>query len=121
MKTENIVKDKSYMFALRIVRAYQYLSQEKHEYVISDQMLRSGTAIGAAICMAEYGYSKVDFIHNLKIASKEANETEYWLMLLRDCDYIDINVFNSIYADCVELIKLLTSIINTTKKSIINC
>lgn len=116
MKTENIVKDKSYMFALRIVRAYQYLSREKHEYVISNQMLRSGTAIGAAICMAEYGQSKADFIHHLKIALKEANETKYWLMLLRDSEYIDIKIFDSINADCVELLKLLTTIINNIKK-----
>ncbi len=117
----NIVRDKSYAFALRIVKAYKYLQDEQSEFVLSKQMLKSGISIGALVKEAEFAESKADFIHKMGIALKRANETEYWLRLLKDCDYIDEKNFLSIYPECVELIKLLTSIINTTKKSIINC
>jgi four helix bundle protein len=116
MKTENIVKEKSYAFALRIIKAYRFLSSEQREFVLSKQMLRSGTAIGALIREAEYGQSIPDFVHKLSIALKEANETLYWLMLLKDSGYIDERSFSSIEPECIELIKLLTSIINSSKK-----
>ncbi|MBP1640450.1 MAG: hypothetical protein H6Q17_2033 [Bacteroidetes bacterium] len=93
MKTENIVRDKSYAFALRIIKAYRFLSSEQREFVLSKQMLRSGTAIGALIREAEYGQSVPDFVHKLSIALKEANETLYWLMLLKDSGYINERSF----------------------------
>jgi len=114
-KQENIIKNKSYLFALRVIKAYKFLSKEQREFVLSKQMLRSGTAVGALIREAEYAQSTSDFIHKLSIALKEANETEYWLMLLKDSEYIDQKSYYSIIADIVELIKLLTSIINSTK------
>ncbi len=114
---ENTIKIKSYEFALRIIKAYQYLSKEQKEFVLSKQMLRSGTSIGAMVRESEYAQSKADFIHKLSVALKEANETEYWLMLLKDSSYIDEKCFQSIEKDCIELIKLLTSIINTSKSN----
>ena len=117
MKKENVIKEKSYAFALRMVKAYKFLSSEQREFVLSKQMLRSGTAIGALIREAEFAQSTPDFIHKLSIALKEANETEYWILLLKDSEYITETSFLSIHTDCVELIKLLTSIINTSKKN----
>lgn len=102
---ENTVKNKSYAFALRIIKAYKYLSSEQREFVLSKQMLRSGTGIGALIREAEHAESRADFIHKMNIALKEANETEYWLMLLHDTEFIDEKSFNSIITDCQELIK----------------
>ena len=119
MKKENVIKEKSYVFALRMVKAYKFLSSEQREFVLSKQMLRSGTAVGALIREAEFAQSPADFIHKLSIALKKANETEYWILLLKDSEYISETSFNSIHTDCVELIKLLTSIINTSKKN--NC
>jgi four helix bundle protein len=116
-KEDNIIKRKSYMFALRMIKAYKFLTVEQREFIISKQMLRSGTAIGALIREAEYAQSTPDFIHKLSIALKEANETEYWLSLLKDSGLITEKVFVSIHADCIELIKLLTSIINTSKNN----
>ncbi|AMW27037.1 four helix bundle protein [Limnospira fusiformis KN01] len=115
--SENVVKDKSFVFALRIVKLYQYLTTEKHEYVLSKQVLRSGTAIGALVREAEYGESRADFAHKLAIALKEANETQYWLELIYRGGYIDFHGFHSINQDCLELLRLLTSIINSTKGS----
>jgi len=112
---ENIVKGKSYSFALRVIKAYKFLSEDKREFVLSKQMLRSGTAIGALIREAEQAQSRKDFIHKMNIALKEANETEYWLMLLKDSEYIDEKSFESIHKDCDELIRLLISIVKTTK------
>ena len=109
MKTENAIKDKSFSFALRVVKCYKYLRSEQSEYVLSKQFLRSGTAIGALVREAEKAESKPDFIHKLSISLKEANETEYWLELLYQSQYIDKSAYESIYADCKELIKLLTS------------
>jgi four helix bundle protein len=117
MKENNIVKDKSYAFALRMVKAYNYLKQEQREFVISNQMLRSGTAIGALIKEAEHAQSKADFINKMNIALKEANETEYWLMLLKDSEYLEENIFVSIHNDCTELIRLLASIVKTSKNN----
>ncbi len=111
------MKFKSYAFAIRVIRAYKFLSSEQREFVLSKQILRSGTAIGALIREAEHAESKADFIHKLSIALKEANETEYWLMLLHDTDYIDDKSFASIVIDCQELIKMLISIIKTSKEN----
>lgn len=113
----NILNEKSYAFALRIVKAYQYLTTERKEFILSKQLLRSGTAIGALIREAKYAQSNADFIHKLSIAIKEASETEYWLMLLKDSGYIENKMFESIVVDCIELLKLLTSIIKTMKKN----
>lgn len=115
-KKENIVMNKSYAFALRIIKLYKYLVAEQKEFVLSKQILRSGTAIGALVKEAEHAQSKADFINKMNIALKEANETEYWLMLLKDSDYLEVKSFNSIHTDCVELIKLLASIVKTSKK-----
>jgi len=114
---ESVVRDKSYLFALRIIKAFKYLSQEQREFVLSKQVLRSGTSIGAMVKEAEHAQSRSDFVHKMNIALKEANETEYWLSLLKDSQYIDENSYNSIQQDCSELIKLLASIVKTSKVS----
>ncbi len=113
---ENVLKFKSYAFALRIVKLYKYLCSNK-EYVLSKQVLRSGTAVGALLSEAEFGQSKADFISKLSIALKEANETLYWLSLLKDSEFIDDRMFENIKPDVEELIKLLVSSINTAKKN----
>ena len=118
MGGKNIISIKSYSFALRIIKAYQYLGKEHKEFILSKQLLRSGTAIGAMVREAEYVQSKPDFIQKLSIALKEANETEYWLMLLKDSQYITEQSFLSIDTDCKELIKLLVSIIKSSKSDI---
>jgi four helix bundle protein len=114
---ENTVKYKSYAFALRIIKAYKFLSSEQREFVLSKQLLRSGTAIGALIREAEHGESKADFIHKMTISLKEANETEYWLMLLHDSDFLEEKIFKSMLNDCQELIKMLISIIKSSKEN----
>ncbi len=100
MRNENVIVIKSKAFALRIIRLYQYLGTEKREYVISKQILRSGTSIGANVKEAIRGQSKADFYAKINIALKEASETEYWLELLHETDYIQKHEFESIYADC---------------------
>jgi len=105
---------KSYAFAIRIVNLVKWL-QGKNEYLMSKQVLRSGTAIGALIREAEHAESDADYIHKLSIALKEANETEYWLSLLKDTDYLDKKMYESIAKDCRELLKLLISSIKTLK------
>jgi len=114
-KRENIVMNKSYAFALRIIKLYKYLIDSPKEYVLSKQVLRSGTSIGALIKEAEHAQSKADFINKMIIALKEANETEYWLMLLKDSEYIGEKMYTSMQADIAELIKLLASIVKTSK------
>ena len=118
MKTENIIVDKSKAFAIRIVKLSQYLSMEKKEYVLSKQVLRSGTSIGANVKEAIRAQSKPDFISKMSIALKEASETEYWLELLHETEYITEDQFNSIIPECVEVIKIITSIINSAKKEV---
>ena len=113
---ENVLKEKSYAFALRIVKLYKYLCIHK-EYVLSKQVLRSGTAVGALVSEAEFGQSKADFISKLSIGLKEANETLYWLKLLKDSGYLEEKMFESIKPDVDELIKLLIASINTAKKN----
>jgi len=115
---QNIVADKSYSFALRIIRAYKFLCEEKKEFVLSRQLLRSGTAIGALIKEAEHAQSKADFLNKMNISLKEANETEYWLMLLKDSNYIEKKEFDSISSDCRELIRLLIRIVKSTKENL---
>ena len=92
----NVIATKSYAFAIRIVKLYKLLSQDKKEFILSKQLLRSGTAIGALVREAEHGQSKADFLNKMNIALKEANETEYWLLLLKDTDYLEENEFQSI-------------------------
>ena len=113
-----IITEKTYHFALRIVKAYRYLKEEQNEYVLSKQMLRSGTSIGANCKEAIYAQSTLDFINKLSIALKEASETEYWLDLLHDSQYIDDKSFESIHNENIEIIKLLTSIIKTTNSTL---
>ena len=117
---DNIIKSKSFLFAIRIIKLYKYFSGEKREFVLSKQMLRSGTAIGALIRESEHAESKADFIHKLSISLKEANETEYWLMLLKETNYISQKEFDSINSDVIELLKPLISIIKTSKNKIMN-
>ena len=112
---ENIIKDKSFSFALRIIDLNKFLI-EKNEFILSKQLLRSGTAIGALICEAEFAESKADFIHKTAIAQKEANETKYWIELLYKSNYINTKSYKSIIKDIDELMKILSSIILTSKK-----
>ena len=115
---ENIVKNKSFGFAVRIVRLYQYLCEQKKEFVLSKQLLRSGTSVGAMVREAEHAESKLDFKHKMAIAQKEINETIYWLELLQATNYLNNEQFESVNTDAVELIKLITSIIITSKTNI---
>ena len=115
MKTNNIVVEKSKAFALRIIKLYQYLCESKNEYTLSKQLLRSGTSIGANIKEAIRGQSKADFVFKMNISLKEASETEYWLELLHESGYLTDDQFQSIIGDCIELLKLLTAIINSSK------
>lgn len=117
---DNLILEKSKAFAIRGVKLYQYLNVEKHEFVLSKQLLRSSTSIGANCREASRAQSSADFIAKLNIALKEADETAYWLELLNETDYIDEKQFQSIYADANELIKILVCIIKTTKSKILN-
>lgn len=114
---QNVIKEKSFSFALRVVNMYQFLTNEKKEYVISKQLLRSGTAIGALVCEAEQAESKADFIHKLSVALKEANETEYWIELLHQSNFIEDTAFLSVSSNLTELLKLLISIIKSSKSN----
>ena len=115
-KNDSIVGKKSYDFSLAIIKLYKNLSTEKKEFILSKQVLRSGTSIGANINEALSGESKRDFIHKMNVSLKEARETAYWLNLLSDSDYIQKEEFNSLINTCQELIKMLSSIILTTKE-----
>ena len=112
---ENVIKDKSFAFALRIVKLYQFLCDTKKEYVLSKQVLRSGTSIGANVRESEHGQSKADFIHKISISLKEANETDYWLDLLFQAGYLDEKMYQSLNQDCEEILKILTAIVKTSK------
>jgi len=112
---ENVVQEKSYAFALRIVKLYRWLCEEKKEFVLSKQILRSGTSVGANVEEAIGGQSEKDFLSKMAIAYKEIRETHYWLRLLHDSNYIDENAFKSVIADCEELTKILGSITKTMK------
>jgi four helix bundle protein len=115
---ENVIKMKSFAFSIHIVRLNQYLRSKKREYVLSKQLLRSGTSVGALIREAEQAESRADFKHKLSIAQKEINETIYWLELLSATDYLEEDQFESMNFDAVEIIKILTSIIKSTKSNI---
>ena len=112
---ENIIIEKSKTFALKIIKAYQYLSQNKKEHVMSNQLLRAATSIGANIYEAVRGVSKPDFYNKMNIALKEANETDYWLELLCESNYLGKTMFDELYYDCQELIKILVAITKTQK------
>ncbi len=113
MESKNLLLDKSKAFALKIIKLSVILSDSKKEYVLSRQILKSGTSIGANIRESKYTESKNDFIHKFKISLKEANETLYWLELLNESELINIETFNELNLLNIELIKLLTSSINT--------
>jgi len=113
---KSILKEKSYVFAIRVVKLSQFLREERKEFVLSKQILRSGTAIGALVREAEFGQSKADFRSKMSIALKEANETDYWLNLLKDTNYLNEKMFQSFSNDCLELIKILVATVKTTKQ-----
>lgn len=115
MRNDNQILFDSKAFALRIIRLYNYLKQEKQVYVLSKQLLRSGTSIGANVRESVNAQSRMDFINKLNIALKEANESEYWLELLHESNYLDDQQFESIYNDCGKIVATLTKIIKTTK------
>lgn len=116
MKKENIIKNKSFEFAFKVVRLVQTIQKTKKEYVLSKQLLRSGTAIGAHISEAEHAESRKDFIHKMNIGLKEANETRYWLELSYYTDYLDNFTYNDLHNDVTEIIRLLASIVKSSKK-----
>ena len=115
MKKDNILYDKSYLFAIRVVKLSQFLVKEKKEYILSKQILRSGTSIGALVSESKYAQSRADFINKLMVALKEANETQYWINLLYDTDYITEQMHKSLYTDIDEIISLLVAITKTIK------
>ena len=117
MKTGNVVQEKSYAFALRVVKMYQHLTKQRKEFVLSKQVLRSGTSIGANVEEAIGGQSSKDFAAKMNIAYKEARETHYWLRLLRDSGYLNETESTSILTDCDELLKLTGSILKTMKRN----
>ncbi|MBV9217619.1 MAG: four helix bundle protein [Acidobacteria bacterium] len=112
---QNILKDKSYAFALRVIKMFQHLSGERKEYVLSKQVLRSGTSIGASIEEAYQAESRTDFIHKLSISNKEAFETHYWLRLLRDSSLLTPKQAEIMLRDCDELQRMLVPAIKTSK------
>jgi four helix bundle protein len=112
---ENILKEKSKAFAIKIVNLYKQLVSEKKEFVLSRQLLRSGTSIGANIREAEFAESKSDFIHKMAISQKETNETIYWMELLVETNFVTMDQFESINNAAIEIIKLLTASIKTAK------
>lgn len=115
---KNIVQEKSFAFALRIIKLSKFLQKENKDFVLSKQLLRSGTAVGALIKEAEHAQSKADFINKMSIALKEANETDYWIELLYQSSGLSQEVYHSIHPEIQELIKLLVSIVKSSKVSI---
>ena len=115
MSRESILKQKSFDFAVRIINLYKFLNSKHNEYIVSQQILKSGTAIGDLIREAEHAESRKDFSHKLNIGLKEANEIVYWLQLLYATEYIDKKMFESMMKDAVELLKMLISSVKTTK------
>ena len=118
MNSGNVVLDKSLVFSVRIVRLFQYLTGEPREYVMSKQLLRSGTSIGANIHEAQYAISKSDFLNKMQISLKECAETLYWIELLHRTDYLTQPQYESLLSDCDELRSLLSSITKSTRDSI---
>lgn len=119
MSRDGVLIKKSFDFAIRVINLYKFLRNLHKEYVVSQQLFRSGTAIGALIREAEHGESRKDFLHKLNIALKEANETVYWLELLFGAKYIDEKMFNSMMKDAIELLKMLISSVKTIKNKAI--
>jgi len=115
VEKENVVKSKSFAFSVRIVRLYQYLANQKKEFIIAKQLLRSGTSVGAMVKEAEHAESRNDFKHKISIAQKEINESIYWLELLRETEYLSKEEFDSLKADAIELLKIVTAIIKSVK------
>lgn len=115
---ENILKGKSFLFAVRIVNLYKFLKKQHGEYILSQQLIRSGTSIGAIVREAEHAESLKDFIHKLSIGLKEANESKYWLDLLFATEFITKRMYESINKDCEELLKLLTASVKTSRQKI---
>ena len=120
MKGNNVLVDISFKFAIRVVKLYKYLYNDKKEFVLSKQLLRSGTSIGANINESQEAQSKNDFISKSPISLKEARETKYWIELLKETDYLTKNETDSVLNDLVEIIKLLISIIKSTKENLSN-
>lgn len=116
MRSKSLVYDKSFKFSVRIINLYKYLVREKMEYILSKQVLRSGTSVGANIKEALYAQSIRDFTHKMNIALKEAGETEYWIELLIEAEYVDRKLGESLLDDCVVLVKMLASIVKTSKE-----
>jgi len=119
IEKKNVVVEKSFRFAVRIVRLYQFLCAEKREYVLSKQLLRCGTSIGANIQEAIHAQSKKDFLNKINVALKEANETQYWINLMYATNFLDEKQKESIYTDCDEIISILVAIVKTTKRRLI--
>ena len=115
MKADNVILTKSKAFALKIIKLYKYLCGKRREFVMSKQIMRSGTSIGANVREATRAQSTPDFISKMNIALKEAEETCYWLELLHESNYLDERAFNSLYNDSMELLKILTSIVKTSR------
>lgn len=115
---ENMAREKSKRFAVRIVRLYQYLRNEKREYVLSKQLLRSGTSIGANLAEAECAISRKDFLAKVYIALKECAETKYWLELLQETNYLNTDAYQGIYADCEELRRMLSATTKTISSTL---
>ena len=113
--SHNAVQEKSFAFAVRIVRLYKYLAAEQKEFVLSKQLLRSGTGIGANVEEAIGGISRKEFAAKMSLAYKEARETSYWLRLPRETDYLDETGFQSVHTDCEELLRLLNAIVRTAR------
>ena len=113
---DNVIENKSFDFAIRIVNLYKYLCAQKKEYVLSKQVLRSGTSIGANVAEAQQAQSKPDFISKMSVALKETTETKYWLKLLNATAYLNNSEVKTILSDCIEIEKILTSILKSCKK-----
>ncbi len=112
---ESIIYEKSYAFALRIIGVFKYLKEEKKEFVLSKQLLCSGTAVGALISESKFAESNADFIHKMAIALKEANETKYWISLLKDTQYLTEQMYDSLFSDISEIIAILVTTIKKLK------
>lgn len=110
-------KEKSYKLAIRIVNLYKHLTDEKHEFVMSKEVLRAGTSIGAYVSEAEQAVSRADFIHQMALALRYSARTVFWLELLRDTGYLTQAAFDSLYADCEDVIRLLTKIVKTSRQT----
>ncbi|WP_276348211.1 four helix bundle protein [Daejeonella sp. JGW-45] len=115
---DSLIQIKTYAFAIRIVKLYKFLCETRREFVLSKQLLRSGTAPDALSYEAEHAQSKADFLNKMNIALKEANETKFWLLLLKDSHYLTEEEFSSIIPDCSEIIQMLVSTVKTIKSSL---